>query len=87
MENEIRLEDISNSYKEIAEIIGIEAFIKLCRVYGGSSMYFPTARAVLKPIRDKNIKKEFNGSNLRALSLKYDICETQIRKILFKREI
>lgn len=85
MENiNVRLEDIPNSYREIAVAIGIDAFMKLCKMLGGSSMYFPTSRTVLRPIRDENIKREFNGSNLRELSLKYDICETQIRKILFK---
>lgn len=84
MEDEVRLSDISKSYRDVAEIIGVDAFLKLCKVYGGSSMYLPTERAVLKPLRDKKIKREFNGSNLRSLSLKYGICETHIRKILFE---
>lgn len=80
----IKLEDVPKSYQDVANAIGIDAFIKLCRLFGGSSMYFPTARTILKPIRDEQIRKEFNGSNYRDLSLKYGICETQIRKILFK---
>lgn len=80
----IRLEDIPISYREVASMVGLDNFINLCKVFGGSSMYFPTSRTILKPIRDENIKREFDGSNIRDLSLKYGICETQIRKILFK---
>lgn len=80
----IKLEDIPGSYREIATIVGLDNFINLCRVFGGSSMYFPTARTILKPVRDESIKNEFNGANIRELSTKYGICETQIRKIIFK---
>ena len=84
VENTIKLEDIPNAYRDVAQIVGVDAYIQLCKVLGGSSMYFPTARTILKPIRDEQIKREFNGSNFRSLSLKHGICETQIRKILFK---
>lgn len=80
----IRLEDIPSSYRDIVKVVGVDSFIELCKLFGGSSMYFPTARTILKPVRDENIKREFNGSNIRELSLKHSICETQIRKILFK---
>jgi Mor family transcriptional regulator len=83
-ENYIRLEDIPSSYRDIASIVGVDSFIEICKLFGGNSMYFPTARTILKPVRDENIKRGFNGSNIRELSLKYGICETQIRKILFK---
>lgn len=80
----IGLEDIPSSYRDIANIVGVDSFIEICKLFGGSSMYFPTARTILKPVRDKNIKNEFDGSNIRELSLRYGICETQIKKILFK---
>ncbi|SHH41947.1 Mor transcription activator family protein [Tepidibacter thalassicus] len=84
MKNTLKLEDIPVSYRDIADTVGVDSFIKLCKRFGGTNMYVPTPRSVFKPIRDANIKKEFNGSNYRELSLKYGICETQIRKILSK---
>lgn len=80
----IKLEDIPIAHRAVAKIVGVDAFINLCREFGGSTLYLPTTRKVLKPVRDEEIKREFNGSNIRELATKHGICETQVRKILFK---
>lgn len=82
MKDCLSIKDIPNSYRDIAATIGVDSFVKLCSLLGGTSMYIPTRRTILKPVRDTNIKREFTGSNHRELSLKYGICETQVRKIL-----
>ncbi len=56
----------STLYKEIAEAIGVENFVKLADVVGGSTVYIPKPESVTRPVRDARIKEEFNGYNHRS---------------------
>ena len=50
---ELQLEDLSGSARELAELVGMEAFLNLVDVYGGSSnLYVPTAKQlILKAVK------------------------------------
>lgn len=74
----LTLDMIPESYKQIAKAVGIREFIKLARVAGGTSLYIPKADKLLIPIRDKCIKKEFNGYNQKELAIKYNLSERWI---------
>lgn len=67
--------------REIAEKIGIENFIKLAELIGGTTFYLPKADAILRPIRDQKIKQDFNGYNHIDLAKKYNLSERWIRNI------
>lgn len=74
-------EDLPESYQDIVEYLGIEPFKKLVKLIEGSSIYIPKESSLTRPIRNRFIKKEFNG-DYKLLSKKYDISQTQIRNIL-----
>ena len=40
-------------YREIAEEIGLDNFVRLTRIIGGSTCYFPKTESLLKPVRDE----------------------------------
>ncbi len=71
--------------KEIAEIIGIEAYRKLVEHYGGSSIYINKFDTITRPERDMEIRKKFNGTNYHELAKEYGLSETGIRKIINKK--
>lgn len=71
--------------KEIAEIIGIEAYRKLVEHYGGSHIYINKSDTVTRPDRDEEIRKKFNGTNCRQLAKEYNLSEPTIRNILNKK--
>jgi Mor family transcriptional regulator len=50
--------------------------------YGGSSLYVPKKDAIYRMFRDMQIKKEYTGSNKRALARKYHLGTRQISSIL-----
>lgn len=75
----------SEQQKEIAEIIGIEAYRKLVEYYGGSSIYINKSDTITRPERDDEIRRKFNGSNYRELTKEYGLSETGIRKIIDKK--
>lgn len=75
-------EDLPEFLQELVDIMGIEAFIKLIEGYGGSSIYIPNSNSVLKPIRNRLIKKHFNGHNYKELAKEFKISEMQVRNIV-----
>lgn len=75
-------EDLPEFLQDLVDIMGIEAFIKLIEEYGGSSIYIPNSNSVLKPIRNRLIKKHFNGNNYKELAKEFKISEMQVRNIV-----
>ena len=82
MINFLTKEDVPEILQNLIDIMGIEAFIELIKQYGGSSLYIPNENSVLKPIRNRLIKKHFNGHNYKELAKEFKISEMQVRNII-----
>lgn len=65
-------------------IIGVQAFVRLCAEFGGVPLYFPKIESVLVKARERVLLQEFDGYNYRELALKYGVSETWIRQIMSK---
>lgn len=76
----------SEQQKEIAEIIGIEAYRKLVEYYGGSKIYIAKHDTVMRPDRNTEIKQKFNGGNYRQLAQEYDLAEVTVRNIVNRKK-
>mgnify|MGYP001567456225 CR=1 FL=1 len=74
-------EDLPESLIDIEEVIGLDNVKEFIKLAGGSSVYIPSENSVLKPIRNKIIRKSFNG-NYKELSRKFGISEVQVRNII-----
>ncbi|WP_270648061.1 Mor transcription activator family protein [Paeniclostridium hominis] len=81
MIEKITIKEIPQNNQDLAQLIGIENFKKLVKYMGGSSIYIPKEQTLILSLRNKNIKKEFNG-DIKILSRKYKISQSQIRNIL-----
>ncbi len=79
---ETTLEDISENYRPVVEIIGIEKFIELSDYAKGDELYFPKVENVIAPARNRRIKKEWDGYNSKELAEKYNLTLKQIGNIL-----
>ena len=82
MINYLSKEDLPEFLQGLVNIMGIESFITLIKEYGGSSIYIPNENSVLKPIRNRLIKKHFNGNNYKELAKEFKISEMQVRNIV-----
>lgn len=76
------VDQLRDEQRELAEIIGLDAYKKLIRHYGGNQLYIQQADSVLKDVRDKELNEKFDGTNYRKLSIEYGISEMTIRDIV-----
>lgn len=83
--NMITMEQLNEHDREIADVIGLEAFRKLVATFGGSLVYIKKAETFLLPFRDDLIRKEFNGNNSRALAQKFGISQRHVLRIVEDR--
>lgn len=83
---ELKVEDLREEQRQIAETIGIEPYLELSRKYGGTSIYVAKAEEIQsRQERDRRIREEFDGSNYSQLALKYGLTEVWIRNIVYEK--
>lgn len=87
MSNKIGLDDFTENYRDIVEIIGIELAIELSKKIGGTIQYIPKVDALYRKDRNIKIRKEHTGFNTSELAIKYNLTETQIRNIIAEKYI
>ena len=75
-------DDIPGQYREVAEILGLDAALRLARECGGESIYIPKIENIFRNARDRAIRAEFNGSNFRELAKKYKLSVNWVRQIV-----
>ncbi len=84
---ETTLGDISQKYRKVAEIVGIEKFIELSDYAKGDELYFPKVENIIIPARNRLIKKEWDGYNAKELADKYNLTVKQIWNVLKDEQI
>lgn len=73
---------LTDDLSKLANIIGLEAVLKICKEMGGSGIYFPKYHSVIRKFRNRMILSEFNGSNQNELANKYGVSKAWIYEIL-----
>ncbi len=81
----LQYDDLEETHKKIAEIIGMENLIALADYFGGTHIYIPKKKMLLRQIRYKAIIEEFDGSNMKQLAKKYDVSEATVYRIIRQR--
>ncbi len=76
--------DVIENLALMYEIVGEEKFIEIIRMYGGSNIYIPTYKSVIRSSRNREIAKRYNGFNANQLAREYGISVNQVRNILNK---
>lgn len=68
-------------YREISEIVGLEATLKIYLRFKGQQINFPVRLYNSNMIQQKVIR-EYDGTNIRELAQKYDYSEKTIRRMI-----
>ena len=79
MKKEIEL--YNDIYKEISEIVGLEATLKIYLRFKGQQICFPV-RLYNPHLIQQNVIKEYDGTNIAELAQKYDYSEKTIRRMI-----
>ena len=80
---EVTIEALPPTYRQAAELIGIENALKLNDLWGGLQIYFHKLDALLQQQRDALIRKDrAAGMGYQQLALKYKLTEVWIRQIV-----
>lgn len=79
---EIKMEDIPDNMISMVEIIGMDNFVEITRIYGGDILYIPSYKSLKKQVRNRKIKTEYDGCNSKELSKNYDLSVSQINRIV-----
>ena len=91
--SEIRKEDLPEIYREIFDVFmkvvpeaeAITIVDRFADMFGGQQIYFGKKEHLLRMLRDRAIREEFNGGNIRELAKKYKLTAAQIRVIVSKK--
>lgn len=83
--SELTLGDLQEQHRRLAEVIGLEALIKLSDYYGGTQLYIPQIFELVKELLFTKIDLEFTGDNVQQLAIKYKVSESTVRRIVKDR--
>ncbi len=83
--NDLKLEDLQEQHKLIAGAVGVDGMIRLCEYFGGSSIYIPQKRELLKNKIYNRIYREYDGTNIKQLAVKYEVSEATVYNIVRER--
>ncbi len=84
IEKNFNLEQLTGEDRELAEALGLEAYIKLVKYCGGSRVYIKKSDTLARGERNAEIKRKFDGKNIKKLAVEYNLSESSIRNILFR---
>ena len=72
---------LNGVYREICVELGIGAVISIYKMYKGQQINFPMR--LFNPARiQKQIRQEYDGTNIKSLAKKYDYSEKTVRRII-----
>ena len=77
----IKCEYLNGAYSELANLLGIEAVLKIHSAYRGQQITFPVNFFTTEFIASR-IAAEYDGKNIRQLATKYGYSEKWIRKMI-----
>lgn len=83
----VNSQDLPEVYQEMAEVIGVDATVHLARVYAGTSVYFPKLDRALLNLRNRVIRKEFDGANIKSLARRWGLSARHVRYIVNPRDL
>lgn len=82
----LSLDDLDEEQRELAECIGLQAYKRLITDYAGLTLTVRTPERIIIPLRNADIRKEFDGHNFYFLARKYGLHEKTVRNIVNNRQ-
>jgi len=81
----LSMKDLQEQHQAIADAVGVDGLVKLCECFGGSSVYIPQKKELLKNKIYGMIYQEYDGGNIKQLAVKYGVSEATVYNIVRDR--
>lgn len=85
---DLQIEDLPPSQRELAEVIGLETYLKLVMYVNGDSIYLPKLDSLeemrKRSARDEEIIAKFDGYNFKELANEYNLTVKWVYRIIPK---
>lgn len=75
---------ISYNLEKMVDVMGMDVFVEVCKIYGGESVYFPTYGSLNRYSRDLEICSRYDGSNASQLAKEFGISKPHVSRIVCK---
>lgn len=85
--DEVTVDILPEVYQHVVEVVGIRKYIELCKEMGGTNLYLPKLDSVIRPLRDKMIRNEFDGNNYKELAVRFNLSERWVRDIIDPKQV
>lgn len=80
---ELTVDDLPSELRIVAEEIGLDAAVKLARLWGGFNVYLPKLDRVLIPVRDRTIRRlRAEGVSVKELARQFGLTDTTVYSIV-----
>lgn len=80
--HQLTIEDLPESQRDIAEVIGLDNYLKLVRLVSGDNVYICKVDELARCVRNKEIRRKFNGYNFSELAREYNLTTRTVRTIV-----
>ena len=80
----VKIADLNDIHKDVAETIGLENFIKLSYEFGGTAIYIPTTKTLTSDLRLGMALEEFDGGNKSKVCKKYMVSLSELYRKMKK---
>lgn len=80
--DDIRLTDLPDDMRDLAELIGLDAFVRLVSRFGGCQIYIPKLDSVRRRARDREIYASRMKKTYTEMAREYNLTETAVRDII-----
>lgn len=77
----VQMDDLDGDQREIAEVVGMEAYRALVKAFGGNQIRIYQEATLTRSLRDAEIRSKYNGHNELWLSQHYRLSDRVIREI------
>lgn len=79
---QLTLDDFQEQHRQIASVVGVDGMIKLSEAFGGSNIYIPQKRELVKIKVYAMILNEYDGTNIKELAYSYGVSESTVYNIV-----
>lgn len=83
---QLTMDDLHGNDRDMAEVIGLDAYIKLSEVYGGTTPYIAVSEKLEYRVAKRLATEEYDGTNAAQLARRYGMSERYVQRLVAAKD-